>query len=182
MRLRLSEALRLLWGLLLLLALAASPLLALVLVAVAVVLLFPRPRREYGRPSVTLRGEVVRSHSEKFIADWFYRNGVRYAYEHPAFDRRGSVISRPDFYLPDYDLYVEYWGLVGNAKEYDMTMRWKETQYRMNGVRVVSLYPDQLADLDVVLGARLGRTARSAPSSRVNRQVVSLSDVELRLR
>ena len=149
---------RLLWGLLLL-ALAASPLLALVLVAVAVVLLFPRPRREYGRPSVTLRGEVVRSHSEKFIADWFYRNGVRYAYEHPAFDRRGSVISRPDFYLPDYGVHVEYWGLAGTERKYDKTMMWKASQYRRNGVRVVSLYPDELTDLDAAFRSKLGLTA-----------------------
>ena len=160
MRPPLSEALRLLWGLLLLLALAASPLLGLDLFVVAVVLLFPRPRREYGRPSVTLRGEVVRSRSVKVIADWFYRNGVRYEYEYPAFDRRGSVISRPDFYLPDYGLYVEYWGLVGTGKKYDGTMKWKEAQYLMIGVRVVSLYPGELADLDGALGARLGRAAR----------------------
>ncbi|MDG7009361.1 MAG: hypothetical protein JRM71_00980 [Nitrososphaerota archaeon] len=113
---------RLLWGLLLLLALAASPLLALVLLVATVVLLRPFRRREYGRPSVTLRGEVVRSNAEKVIADWLYQHGVRYAYEHPAFDRKGWVISRPDFYLPDYDVYVEYWGLVGKSKGYEDSM------------------------------------------------------------
>jgi hypothetical protein len=147
------------WGLLFLLALAVSPLAALVLAIIAFMLLFPRSKREYGRPSVTLRGEVVRSRSEKAIADWFSRNGFRYVYEYPAFDKKGSVISRPDFYLPDYDVYVEYWGLVGTGKEYDKTMRWKAAQYRMNGVRVVSLYPDELANLDRMLGPRLGRTA-----------------------
>ena len=152
---------RLLWGLLFLLALAASPLLALALVVIAVVLLFPRPKREYGLPSVTLRGEVVRSHSEKVIADWFYRNGIRYAYEHPAFDRRGAMISRPDFYLPAYGVYVEYWGLAGTGKWYDRTMRWKGAQYRTNGVRVVSLYPGELMNLDEALGSRLRRTAPS---------------------
>ena len=156
MRPPLSEALRLLWGLLLLLALAASPLLGLVLLALfIVVFLRPSRRREYGRPSVTLRGELVRSYSEKVIADWFYRNGIRYAYEHPAFDRRGSVISRPDFYLPDYAVYVEYWGLAGTGKGYDRTMMWKTEQYQRNGVRVVSLYPGELAGLDKTLGSRL---------------------------
>jgi len=157
---RLSEALRLLWGLLLLLVLAASPLLTLVLIVVAAVLLFRRPKKEYGHPSVTLMGELVRSRAEKVIADWFCRDGVRYAYEYPAFDQRGSVISRPDFYLPDYDLYVEYWGLAGTGKEYDKTMRWKACQYRRNGVRVFSLYPDELTNLDGALGSRLGRTTR----------------------
>jgi hypothetical protein len=160
----LSEALRLLWGLLLLLALAASPLLVLILLAIIVVFLHPFRRREYGHPSVTLKGELVRSRSERAIADWFCRNGVRYVYERPAFDRRGSVISRPDFYLPDYGVYVEYWGLAGTGKEYDRTMRWKKAQYRVNEVRVVSLYPGELADLDGTLGARLASHSYSSPN------------------
>ena len=161
-----SEALRLLWGLLLLLALAASPLLGLVLIVLfVVVFLHPFRRKEYGRPSVTLRGELVRSRAEKTIADWFYRNGVRYLYEYPAFDRWGSVISRPDFYLPDYGVYVEYWGLVGTGKEYDRKMRWKEAQYRVNGVRVVSLYPGELTNLD---GALESTTTRGLLRHRSN--------------
>ena len=100
MRLRLSEALRLLWGLLLLLALAASPLLALVLLALVPVVAFrPFQRKEYGCPSMTLRGEVVRSYSEKVIADWLFRREIRYAYEQPVFDPRGRRVGVPDFYL-----------------------------------------------------------------------------------
>ena len=140
------------------LALAASPLLALVLLVIVVILLHPFRRREYGRPSVTLRGEVVRSRSEKVIADWFYRKGIRYVYEHPAFDRKGSVISRPDFYLPDYGVYVEYWGLAGAERSYDRTMMWKTSQYQMNGVKVVFLYPVDLANLDAAFRSKLGQT------------------------
>ena len=146
---------RLLWGLLFLLALAASRLFQLTLAVIAAVLLFPRPRREYGRTSVTLKGEVVRSYSEKVIADWFYRNGVRYAYEYPAFDRRGSVISRPDFYLPDYGVYVEYWGLAGVSLRYDTMTTWKSERYRRNGIRVVPVYPGEVGILDAVLKLKL---------------------------
>ncbi len=108
---------------------------------------------------MTLRGEVVRSYSEKVIADWLFRRGIRYVYEYPAFDRRGSVISRPDFYLPDYGVHVEYWGLAGTERKYDKTMMWKASQYRRNGVRVVSLYPDELTDLDAAFRSKLGLTA-----------------------
>ena len=154
MRLRLSEALRLLWGLLLLLALAASPLLALVVIAVAVVLLFPRPRRSYGRPSVTLKGEAVRSGAEKRIADWLFQHGMRYEYERPVFDPRGSCVGVPDFYLPDYGVYIEYWGLVGTDRDYERTMRWKLGLYRRIGVEVVSLHPCELTNLDSVFRDR----------------------------
>ena len=149
--------LRLLWGLLLLLALAASPLLALVVIAVAVVLLFPRPRRSYGRPSVTLKGEAVRSGAEKRIADWLFQHGVRYVYEQPVFDSRGSCVGVPDFYLPDYGVFVEYWGLVGRDRGYEDRMARKTGRYLRNGVRVVSLYPGELSNLDGHFGIKLQR-------------------------
>ena len=148
---------RLPWGLLLLLALAASPLLALVVIAVAVVLLFPRPRRSYGRPSVTLKGEAVRSGAEKRIADWLFRHSVRYEYERPVFDPRGSCVGVPDFYLPDHGVFVEYWGLAGKDRGYEDRMARKTERYLRNGVRVVSLYPGDLCDLGSALGSRLGR-------------------------
>ena len=157
MRLRLSEALRLLWGLLLLLALAASPLLALVLLALIPVVVFRPLRREYGRPSVTLRGEVVRSYSEKVIADWLFRRGIRYDYERPVFDSRGRRVGVPDFYLPDYGVYVEYWGLVGADRGYEKRMARKIERYLRSGVRVVSLYPGDLRDLGSALRSRLGQ-------------------------
>ena len=148
---------RLLWGLLLLLALAASPLLALVVIAVAVVLLFPRPRRSYGCPSVTLKGEVVRSGAEKRIADWMFRHGVRYEYERPVFDPRGFCVGVPDFYLPDYGVFVEYWGLAGKDRGYEERMALKIERYLRSGVRVVSLYPGDLRDLGSAFRSKIGQ-------------------------
>ncbi len=75
-----------------------------------------KPRKKYGVESLTLRGEPVRSIGEKRIADYFERNNIRYLYEHEArtkaliFDRK---ISNPDFYLPHYEVYIEYWGASG---------------------------------------------------------------------
>jgi hypothetical protein len=64
-----------------------------------------------------------------------------------------SKISRPDFYLPQYNLFVEYWGLVDSPDartrdNYIRTMRWKMAQYRKNNIRFVSIYPSNLNDLD----------------------------------
>ena len=152
------ETLRLLWGLLLLLALAASPLLALVLLALILIVVFrPFHRKEYGRPSMTLRGEVVRSYSEKVIADWLFRRGIRYAYEQPVFDPRGRRVGVPDFYLPGYGVYVEYWGLVGADRGYENRMALKTERYLRNGVRVVSLYPGDLRDLGSAFRSKIGQ-------------------------
>jgi DNA helicase IV len=118
-------------------------------------------RESYGRPSVTQRGEVVRSNSERVIADYFSRNGIRFAYEHPAMSRWGfRRISRPDFYLPDYSVYVEFWGLVNLPNNfaksmYERSMRWKIAQYRRNGIRFVSLYPSELGNLDSAFRPKL---------------------------
>ena len=76
--------------------------------------LFESPK-EYGTPSVTLMGQPVRSKGEKTIADYLTRHNIPYYYEATATTNDWfifkSKISRPDFYLPQYNLFVEYWGL-----------------------------------------------------------------------
>jgi len=38
-------------------------------------------KREYGIETVTEKGEVVRSYSEKILTDFFNRNNINYVYE-----------------------------------------------------------------------------------------------------
>jgi hypothetical protein len=99
----------------------------------------------------------VRSKAERVIADYFTRHGIPYYYEAMATTNDWfifkSKISRPDFYFPQYNLFVEYWGLVdspdpGTRDNYIRTMRWKMAQYRNNNVRFLSIYPSNLSDLD----------------------------------
>ncbi|HZW84858.1 MAG TPA: zinc ribbon domain-containing protein [Nitrososphaerales archaeon] len=113
--------------------------------------LFDQEQREYGTPSVTMRGEMVKSRAEKQIADYFASNGIRYVYEWRA--QTNAVLfkrtfAHPDFYLPDYGVYVEYWGLLGTSKEYERIMKWKMSQYHHNNIRFISLYHDNLRNLD----------------------------------
>lgn len=113
--------------------------------------------KEYGTRSVTLTGQPVRSKGEKTIADYLSHHGIAYYYEATAMTNDWfifkSKISRPDFFLPQYNLVVEYWGLVDSPdtrlrNEYVRTMRWKMAQYRKNNVRFVSLYPSNISNLD----------------------------------
>jgi len=112
---------------------------------------------EYGTPSVTVTGQPVRSMSEKMVADYFTRNGIAYYYEATTMANDWfifkSKISKPDFFLPQCNLVVEYWGLVDSPdarlrNEYVRTMRWKMAQYRRNNIRFVSLYHSNLSNLD----------------------------------
>ena len=64
----------------------------------------------------------------------------------------------PDFYLLDFGVYLEYWGLVGKDRGYEERMARKTEWYLRNGVRVVSLYPSDLRDIGSALGSRLEHT------------------------
>ena len=112
---------------------------------------------EYGTPSVTVTGQSVRSRSEKMIADYLTRNSIAYSYEATAMTNDWfifkSKIARPDFFLPQYKLVIEYWGLVDSPdarlrEEYIRSMKWKMAQYRKNNIRFVSIYPSNLSNLD----------------------------------
>ena len=113
--------------------------------------------KQYGTPSKTLRGEVVKSRSEQRVADYFTHNGIRYVYEQGAqtdaliFKR---TFAHPDFFLPDYNVYVEFWGLVSASKEYRRIMKFKMAQYRKNKIRFISIYPDNLQNLDWIFRKR----------------------------
>jgi Superfamily I DNA and RNA helicases len=57
----------------------------------------------------TIQGERVKSVEELMIANFLYLNGIEYEYEKPY--PHGDVMYRPDFYLTDYDIYLEHFGV-----------------------------------------------------------------------
>jgi hypothetical protein len=133
------------------------------------------PRTEtqrYGSGQITLRGEVVKSYGEKALADYFFRNNIDYEYETKVMERQrrrvrsgkeystARPIGRPDFYLPDFDVFVEYWGLADSydpvmREEYTKSMNWKMDRYRENGIKFISIYKDNLEDLDSSFKSKL---------------------------
>lgn len=54
----------------------------------------------------TLDGTLVRSKSEQFIADWLYRHSIRYEYEPDL--NVSDFHFRPDFFIPDANIYLEH--------------------------------------------------------------------------
>jgi len=59
--------------------------------------------------TIGLDGEIYDSKSESNVADWFFLNGIEYE-PHKRLPNPSRSIC--DFYLPDYDLWVEYDGLM----------------------------------------------------------------------
>ncbi len=97
-------------------------------------------------------GSVVQSEGERLIADWLTAHGIVYRY-----DERFRILSghavRPDFYLPELDLYIEYWGM--DTADYKIGLLKKQQLYQQEGKRLVSLYPADKPHLDAVLRTKL---------------------------
>jgi DNA helicase-4 len=94
----------------------------------------------------TLNGKIVKSHSERLIADWLFYNGVNFeyerAYEHDVADSDHRQYT-PDFYYPDIGLYHEHWALDANGnapaefKGYVDSMKWKRAAHAQYKTKLI---------------------------------------------
>ena len=64
---------------------------------------------ESGRRYMAHAGFRVRSKAEKIIADFLTQSGIKFLYEPPL--RVAGILMHPDFYLTDYALPYEHFGL-----------------------------------------------------------------------
>ena len=109
-------------------------------------------------PPTTILEERVKSYGEMVIANYLTQHGIRYEYEiaYPI-DTRTEEYGQyhPDFYLPDYDLYIEYFGIdrKGNvpgyfsgkgklsaSEAYQEGMRWKRSIHKEHGTTLIECY------------------------------------------
>lgn len=97
-------------------------------------------------------GTLVQSEGERRIADWLTAHGIAYRYD-AKFRLIAEFQIRPDFYLPEFDVYIEYWGL--DTPQYKMSMYKKQTLYQQEGKRLISVYPQDLPGLDDLLTDKL---------------------------
>ncbi|MFA6291396.1 MAG: hypothetical protein WC637_06410 [Victivallales bacterium] len=97
-------------------------------------------------------GTVVQSEGERRIAQWLTSSGLAFRYD-AKFRIIGEFQIRPDFYLPELDVYIEYWGM--DTPQYKMSMLKKQILYQQEGKRVISVYPKDLQSLDALLVSKL---------------------------
>lgn len=101
----------------------------------------------------TLNDEQVKSMEEVMIANYLFLNGVNYEYErlYPfESDDPKRKAYRPDFYLPDYDIYIEHFGITKDErvpwlskieeKKYLEEMSWKREFHKANGTTLLETY------------------------------------------
>ncbi len=109
-------------------------------------------------PPTTINNEAVKSYGEMDIANFLFQNGVQYVYEHPyKIDTRTSEYAQyhPDFFLPEYDIYIEYFGInrdgevpsyfkgtngMTATQKYQASMKWKRETHKANETVLIECY------------------------------------------
>ncbi|MEH6393842.1 UvrD-helicase domain-containing protein [Pseudoalteromonas sp.] len=98
----------------------------------------------------SLKGEKVKSFGELYIANWLFYHGIDYQYEAP-YKVVVKTVERsqykPDFYLPQYDIYIEYYGIddAGNTapyidkQHYHQSIDWKNTTHATHNTQCIAL-------------------------------------------
>ena len=99
----------------------------------------------------SLKGEKVKSFEECQIANFLALNGIEYEYEASYQHRTASSHFRqykPDFFLPQFGVYIEHLGLKGfgrtapyiDRKTYLKSLRWKRELHRKHGTTLIETY------------------------------------------
>jgi DNA helicase IV len=99
-----------------------------------------------------LSGDLVRSFAELDIANYLFLKGIKFEYE----KRYPHIKSRyqPDFFLSDYDIYLEHFGVDRNgntasyinAVKYRKDMEWKRQQHAKFGTKLIETYSWQKSE------------------------------------
>lgn len=112
---------------------------------------------ELNKTIPTEGGQLVQSQGERLIADFLTRHHIAYRY-----DERLQIIDgyaiRPDYYLPEFDLYIEYWGL--DTARYKIGMLKKQEIYQQQGKKLISLSYQDFPRLKEILRMKLSRYVR----------------------
>jgi hypothetical protein len=89
--------------------------------------------------------QAYKSRGEVQIARLLERNGIAYQYEHPVavVDKGKIKIWYPDFWLSEYGMIIEYFGVNGDSG-YDERTRHKIKVYGNNGIDGLFLKKDSL--------------------------------------
>ncbi|MCX8472832.1 MAG: ATP-dependent helicase [Sediminibacterium sp.] len=91
-----------------------------------------------GKYFTSLNGTKVRSKSEQFIADWFYRHSIKFEYE-PLLNIKDFTFN-PDFYIPDANLYIEH------VSDKSYSTKQKEEQFKKGNFLLVKTFESMTKD------------------------------------
>lgn len=101
----------------------------------------------------TIQGETVKSLEELMIANFLYLNGINYIYEYKYPHELEDIYRKhykPDFYLTEYDIYLEHFGITKDLRVpwlseieeeiYLDGIDWKRKVHAKNGTKLLETY------------------------------------------
>lgn len=97
-------------------------------------------------------GRKVRSRAEALISNWLFKEKIRNIYEQPFYykDENGETKTlHPDFYLPDYDLYIEYNEITN--KPYLKQKEYTQKIYNQKNKKVIIMTDKDIDDISACL-------------------------------
>ncbi len=105
------------------------------------------------------------SKAEEKIADYFKRKNIIYHHHYqikvpkPIFKVLNipfvNLTIEPDFFLPEFNVFVEYWGMIDDPKYKEEQYDIKKKLYKDNELDLISLYPKNLKNLDFAFTSKL---------------------------
>lgn len=110
-------------------------------------------RVELNKTIPVAAGSYVQSDGERIVAEELAALGLCFRYDNRFRIIKGYAI-RPDFYLPELDLYIEYWGMEDKL-DYRIGMLEKQKLYQQAGKRLLSLYAHEKPRLRETLREKL---------------------------
>ncbi len=106
----------------------------------------PLRKSFYGKGIIICKdGHKVRSYPELLIDNFLYFNGIKHKSNEKVLDTRYMY----DFYIPELNLYIEYWGIEG-SQTYCKRRDKKLKIYEDNNLNLVSIRPTE--DINKKLG------------------------------
>ena len=105
----------------------------------------------------SLQQEQLKSFEEVVIADFLFVNGIKYQYEH-SYEHDTATADKtqyqPDFFLPEYGIYIEHFGVNREGKtppfvnqfSYTQGMEWKRGLHRQHNTTLVETYSYEMRE------------------------------------
>ena len=112
---------------------------------------------EYGNLTIECDdGRRVRSRAEALISNFLYNNRIRSVYEKTIYYKEDGEDKtlHPDFYLPDYDVYIEYNEI--KKKSYLKSKEYTQAIYARLGFKVIIMDDHDLNSIAGCLKPKLG--------------------------
>lgn len=114
-----------------------------------------RMQNDIPRTKKCVDGDLVRSIGEVLIDNWLHNNNINHQVE--------KKIPIPqlkycDWYLPDYDVYVEFWGDIHTKKP--EARKIKERLYAKHNLKLLSIEQADTDNLDEILRCKLNAISK----------------------